>query len=123
MPGGSKYPSKHHLAIVALLSEPTIELAAAKAQISPATMTRWLQRADFQESYAVARRRAFEAALARLQNLTGKATEALRRALTCGRPSTEIRAAGLVLEHARAAALLSEFSDRLRALERWKEEP
>ena len=122
MPGGSKFHQKDQMAILCLLSEPTIEAAAVKAGISHATMSRWLLRSDFQAAYSAARRRTFEASLARLQNLTGKATEALRRALTCGRPGTECRAAGLILEHAAQAALLCEFSDRLRALERKTEE-
>ena len=122
MPGGSKYSAKHQAAIVALLESATIEAAAVKAGISCATLSRWMQRGDFQESYAVARRRTFEAALARLQNLTGKATDALRRGLTCGKASTEIRAADIILTGAREAALLSEFSDRLRVLERKTEE-
>ena len=122
MPGGAKYSAKHQLAILALLSEPTIEKAADAAGISHATMSRWLLRSDFQAAYAVARRRTFEAALARLQNLTGKATDALRRALNCGKTASEIRAAGLILEHAAQAALLIEFSDRLRVLEQRKTE-
>lgn len=122
MGGGAKYHAKHERAILALLEAPTIEKAADAAGISHATIARWLQRADFQESYALARRRIFEASLARLQTLTGKATEALRRALVCGRPNVEVRAAVAVLASAGEAALLSEFSDRLRALERKQEE-
>lgn len=122
MGGGTKYQARHERAILALLESATIEAAASKASISCATMTRWLARSDFQAAYSAARRRAFEAALSRLQSLAGKATEALKRGLTCGKASTEIRAAGLILEHAAQAALLSSFSDRLRMLERKQEE-
>lgn len=122
MSGGTKYQARHERAILALLESATIEKAADQAKISHATMTRWLTRADFQESYAVARRRAFEAALARLQSLTGTATEALQRALSCGKPGIEVRAAGIVLERATTAALLSSFAERLNALERKTEE-
>lgn len=122
MGGGAKYHAKHEAAILCLLSEPTIEKAAAKAQISHATLSRWLLRSDFQAAYSAARRRAFEASLSRLQTLTGKATDALRRALNCGKTASEIRAAGLILEHASQAALLIEFSDRLRVLEQRKTE-
>ena len=117
MSGGAKFHAKHEAAILALLSEPTIEKAADAAGISHATLSRWLLRSDFQAAYSAARRRAFEASLSRLQNLTGKAAEALRRALTCGKTANESRAAGLILEHAAQAALLIEFSDRLRVLE------
>ena len=120
MAGGAKYSAKHEAAILALLESATIEAAAAKASISCATMTRWLARSDFQAAYSAARRRAFEASLSRLQTLTGKATDALRRALNCGKTASEIRAAGLILEHAAQAALLIEFSDRLRVLEQRK---
>lgn len=111
---GSKYPSKWRLVIAALLSEPTIDQAAAKAKVSPTTIWRWLQNRDFQDHYERAKREAYETAMTRLQNISGEAVSTLRKSLSCGQPAVEYRAAVSILELALKA---SEHFDLLRRVE------
>ena len=117
MSGGKKYTTQHEQAILCLLEAPTIDAAAKHAGISPATMTRWLKREDFQLAYRAARRTMFESSLHRLQTLAGKATDTLSKNLTCGKPSTECRAAEAILTHGKEAALLLDTIERLNELE------
>jgi DNA-binding IclR family transcriptional regulator len=55
-------------AVAAILTSPTITAAAESIGVSRATVYRWLEDAAFQADIAEARRRAFEAALARLES-------------------------------------------------------
>ena len=118
MGGGAKYHAKHQLAILALLSESTIEQAAQKTGVGLATLSRWLTDPRFQEKYQEARRRSFEAGLSRLQSLTSSAIDALRRALSCGKTGIEIRSAATILDHARESTALLDIMARLEAVER-----
>src|SRR5262245_53970543 len=86
--------------LVALLAEPTHQAAAARAQVSEATLRRWLRLPAFQAAYRRARRDLVEAALARLQQSAQKAVDTLERNLNCGHPGCEIRAALGILEKA-----------------------
>src|SRR5581483_6665955 len=89
---------KQERLLLALLSEPTHEAAAAKAGMSPATLRRTLQLPAFRQAYRVARRRLVEVAVGKLQQTTGEAVEALRQALTCDHPGTRVRAALGILD-------------------------
>lgn len=117
MSDGKKFSHRYDKAILALLSEPTLELAAKKAGIGAATLQRWLRHPDFEHAYRLARRRMFEAGLSRLQALIGEAVTTLQKNLTCGRPTAEIRAASAILMHATAGAELLDILDRLTDLE------
>jgi hypothetical protein len=117
MSGGKKYTTQHEHAILALLEAPTIDAAAKQAGISPATMTRWLKREDFQAAYRAARRTMFESSLSRLQTLAGKAVSTLEKNLTCGKVSTEVRSAEAILLHGKEAAMLLDVTQRLAELE------
>lgn len=124
MGGGPKYHAKHQLAILALLSESTLEHAATKAKIGHATLARWLADPHFQQQYQEARRKSFEAGLSRLQNLCGRAVDSLKKNLSCGRPSTEVRCAEAILSHGREAGTYLDLCTRLTELEqRLKETP
>jgi hypothetical protein len=97
---GEKFERKLELAVAALLSEPTVEAAAAKVGVGYATLKSWLKDPEFAAAYAEARREVLERSVARLLALTDKAVKALERNLDCGKPSGENRAAALVFEHA-----------------------
>ena len=60
---GSKRAQSEDAALAALLSEPTIEAAAGQAEISPATLYRWLADPVFKARYREARRQAVEHAV------------------------------------------------------------
>ena len=117
MSGGAKYSQKHQAAILHLLSEATLEGAAQKAGIGHATLARWMNDPNFQAKYQDARRRSFEAGLARLQNLCGRAVDSLKKNLTCGRPSVETRCAEIILSHARESGALLDLTERLAKVE------
>ena len=103
--------------IAALLTAPTHEAAAAAAGVDPSTLRRYLRTPGFVRAYRAARRRLVEAAVGRLQQVAGKAVDALERNLTCGRPGDEIRAAVAVLEHCQKGMELLDLADRLREVE------
>jgi hypothetical protein len=114
---GEKQSRKEDDAILALLAEPTIERAAKRCGVAPATLWRWLQSPEFQAKYRKARRQIFENAILRLQHTAQEAVEALKRNLTCEVPAVEVRAALGVLDQAVKAAELYELQERVKALE------
>jgi hypothetical protein len=114
---GEKWARRHVEAILALVTEPTVKAAAAKAGISEVTMWRWLQREDFREQYQAARRQVVDVAITNLQQSAGEAVETLRRNLNCGQPAVEVRAAGLIVEQVLKAIELEDVEARLKALE------
>src|SRR3990172_5995700 len=95
---GEKQTRKQEQAILALLSEPTIEAAAEACGVGQATLWRWMQLPSFQSEYRAARRWLVEASIGTLQYATTEAVETLRRKLTCGHPATEVRAATAILD-------------------------
>jgi hypothetical protein len=110
---------KQHLmqqALAALLSTPTLADAARVAGISERTLRYWLKRPKFLAAYRRARRQLVEAAVARLQQIAWEAAEALRRNLTCGQPSNEIRAALGVLEQAAKGIELVDLAEQVEEL-------
>jgi hypothetical protein len=108
---------KQDAAIAALLTEPTIEAAALKAEVAYSSLRGWLRLPDFQAAYRAARRSVVEAALARLQQATGAAVDTLQRNLTCGKSGDEIKAAVAVLDHAVKAVEVLDLAERIAALE------
>jgi hypothetical protein len=115
---GEKLSRRRDLAVAALLCEPTVSAAADKAGVSERTLRSWLRRPDFRDAYQAARRQVLEGAVGRLQQAAGEAVEALRRNLTTGRPADQVRAAGLILQHALGTAEVLDVAERLEALER-----
>jgi hypothetical protein len=103
--------------LAALLTEPTIQAAAAEARCPLRTAHRWLVLPAFQEAYRDAQRECIRQATGQLQQATSQAVETLRRNLSCGQPAAEIRAALAILEQAFKATELQDLSARLEALE------
>jgi hypothetical protein len=108
---------KQDRAIIALLTEPTVEAAARSIDIAPATIWRWSQQPDFRARLRDARRAVVEGAIGRLQQTATEAVETLRRNLTCGAPSVEVRAATAILDQAVKAVELFDVVERLEQLE------
>jgi hypothetical protein len=113
-----KLTRKQELAIVALMTQPTIEAAAAASGIANVTMWRWMRLPEFQQQYQIARRRIIENALGSLQQATSLAVETLVRNLSCGQPGTEVRAAQEILNQSVKALELFELESRLESLEK-----
>jgi hypothetical protein len=104
--------------LAALLTEPTIQAAAAHAGCPLRTAHRWLATPAFQEAYRAAQREWIRQATGQLQQATSQAVETLRRNLACGQPTAEIRAALAILDQAFKATELQDLAARLEALER-----
>ena len=74
---GSRRAQAEDAALAALLTQPTVEAAAGQAEISPATLYRWLADPIFKARYRAARRQVVEHAVSGLQQAAGKAVTAL----------------------------------------------
>jgi hypothetical protein len=114
---GQRSTRKREQAIAALLTEPTLAAAANRSGVGETTLWRWLQDPDFQNAYASARRSLVDAAIGNLQQAATEAVACLRRNLTCGHMGTEVRAAGVILEHVLGALDRLDLEERLRRLE------
>jgi AcrR family transcriptional regulator len=111
---------KQEEAILALLSNPTVEHAARAAKITPRTLYRYLKDPEFNAAYRQARWTAFGQCTARLQQASSAAVSALLKALVD--PTTpaavKVRAADSVLDHAVKALEVEDIAARLAELER-----
>ena len=108
---------KQDKAILALLTESIVEAAARSADVAPATIWRWSQQPEFKSRLRDARRAVVEGAIGRLQQAAAEAVETLRRNLTCGTPSVEVRAATAILDQAIKAVELFDVVERVEHLE------
>lgn len=117
--GGAKKLSYHQeRAVAGLLSTRTVAEAAETAGVSSRTLERWLAESDeFVAEYRAARRRVVEGAVSRLQDATTEAVDCLKRSLSCGTPSTEVRAALGILDQAIKAVEVYDLESRLAVLE------
>jgi hypothetical protein len=98
---GEKKGRKAELAIAALLAEPTVEAAAARAGVSVHTLKNWLADPAFRAAYRRARREVVEGAVGRLQAAAGQAVETLLAVAKGGvRDGDRVRAAVALLGHA-----------------------
>ena len=104
-------------AIVALLSEPSIEAAAKTSDVSDVTIWRWMKQPDFRARLRDARRAVVEGAIGRLQQAATEAVTTLQRNLTCGTPAVEVRAATAILDQAIKAVELFDVVERVEQLE------
>ena len=114
-----KLGPKKEAAILALLTARSVEEAARTTQIPTRTLYRWLQEPAVDAAYRKARRTAFAQATARLQQATGAAVSTLLKIMvdTNAPPSTRIRAADSVLDHATKAIEIEDVEVRVAALE------
>ena len=116
---GAKFGRKKEEAIGALLSQRSIDEAAKTAGIGSKTLLRWLEVPEFKAAYRQARREAVGQATARLQQATGAAVSTLLKVKIdpATPPSTKVRAADSVLDHAAKAIELEDIV-RVAELER-----
>jgi hypothetical protein len=113
----AKLTAKQQRAIEALLSEPSIRLAAERAVVGEKSIRRWLQRPDFKETYEQARKEAFRDALANLRAASREAVDTLRSALSDDSGPTKISAAKTILTLAVQSVEAFELEMRLQRLE------
>jgi hypothetical protein len=110
-------------AILALLSEPTQQAAAEKAEVGASTLRRWLSEPAFLAAYRQARRALVEGAIAKLQAASVEAVDTLRDLLKCtDKPAVQARAAVAILEQAIKGGELIALTERVEELERMLKE-
>jgi hypothetical protein len=116
----TKLKPKQEEAVIALLSNRTVEDAAHAVKITPRTLYRWLKEPDFDAAYRKARRTAFGQCTARLQQASSAAVSAVLKILVdlSGPASTRLRAADLVLSHAAQAIEIEDIEARVELLEK-----
>lgn len=111
---------KQEEAIIALLSNRTVEDAARAVKITPRTLYRWLNEPCFAAAYRQACRTAFGQSTARLQQISSAAVSVLTRVMID--PATpaavKVRAADSVLHHAAKASEIEDIEARVAELER-----
>jgi hypothetical protein len=121
MSGASvKLGSKKEGAILALLSQRSIEDAARVAGVGPRTLYRWMKEPAFDAAYRDGKRAAFSQSIARLHQMASAAVTTLGKAMVdpSTPPATRVRAADSILDHTAKAIELEEMEARLAALER-----
>jgi hypothetical protein len=120
---GEKLSRKQEMAIIGLLKEPTIPAAAESAGISPTTLSRWLQKPEFQSRYRAIRRQVVERSIAELQDATTEAVDALRVVMgdETAPANARVNAARAVLSYSLDAINLFDIEDRIQRLERMVE--
>jgi hypothetical protein len=97
---GAKSDAVGEAAILALLTEKSIQLAAARCRVNERTLRRWLtDDAAFKAEYDHARQAIYHAGMARVQALTGKGVETLEELLDAKKfPAVRLGAARTVVE-------------------------
>lgn len=117
---GTKFGRKKEEAIVALLTNRSIEEAARATGIDPNTLLRWLKLPEFQKPYREAKWAAYGQAIARLHHLSSAAVSTLGKIMLDSRtpPATRVRAADSILEHTAKAVENEDIEARVAELER-----
>jgi len=114
-----KLTARQEKAILAILSEPGVEAAAAAVGVNPATLWRWQKEPAFREALADARREAFSTATTRIAGACAGAVETLRSiAADKDAPtSARVSAAKAILDGARQALEVQDLDARIAAIE------
>ena len=113
----SHYTALQVTALSHLLTSSTIIEAAKRTGCNERTIRKWLADPVYKAEYLRARREAVEHASGNIQSLTELAAEALRRNLTCGILSAELRASNTVMASAYKSLEVLELANRIAALE------
>ena len=106
--------------IAALLANPTQKAAADAAGVHENTLTRLLQREDFQDQYRQARQELLAATLDRLQAINAQAVECLATVMSSAKSpaSARVSAARTALEMSLRVIEIVDITERLTSLER-----
>jgi hypothetical protein len=117
---GSKFGRKKEEAIVALLTQRTIEDAAHTVKVSTKTLLRWLKDPEFDAAYRAAKRVAFGQSIARLHHLSSAAVSILGKIMldSATPPATRVRAADSILDHTAKAIEMEDIERRVSELEK-----
>jgi hypothetical protein len=113
---GAKFGRKKEEAIVALLTNRTIEEAARSIGVDPKTLLRWMKEPEFDAAYRAAKRAAFGQSIARLHHLSSAAVSTLGKIMldSATTPATRVRAADSILDHTAKAIEIKDIGSRVR---------
>ncbi|MEI6157018.1 MAG: hypothetical protein WCP87_01475 [Atribacterota bacterium] len=115
---GGKLNRKMEVAIVELLAQPTIALAAEKAKVSQGTLYRWLNDPEFQAAFRKAKKEIVGHALTQVQKSVSRAVYTLLYQMENGVvESAKVSAAKAVLEFAIRVVEIEDLESRIDALE------
>ena len=112
----------HRRAIAALLTERTVQAAAARAGVGERTRRRWLDTPDFRAAYTEISRQRLGETVGRLRAVAGEAVETLRAALQDELTSNRIRAAIALLDTA-VRVEVDDVAQRVAELEAAQRQP
>ena len=115
---------KQEEAIVALLTNRSIEEAARASNTPARTLYRWLKEPEFDAAYRAAKRAAYRQAIARLHQLSSAAVSILGKVMldATAPPATRVRAVDSILDHTAKAIEIEDIDARVSELERAAEE-
>src|SRR5262249_30909778 len=114
---GEKLTRKQEQSIAALLTEATVEAAAAKAGVSYAALKNWLGQPVFEQAYKAARQSVLDRTVVRLLDANGKAVSTLVALLDGDHAPTKARSAVAILELALKLRDALDLEARVVALE------
>jgi hypothetical protein len=115
-----KFTRKKEQAIIALLTNRSIEEAAKSIDIGTQTLLRWMKVPEFQAAYREAKREAYGQSIARMHYLASAAVSTLGKIMLDSKtpPSTRVRAADSLLDHTAKAIENEDIEARVAELER-----
>src|ERR1019366_941818 len=116
----SKLGRKKEAAVLALLSQRSVDEAARVAGVGPRTLYRWMKEPEFDAAYRDAKRAAFSQSIARLHQMASAAVTTLGKAMVdpSTPPATKVRAADSILDPTAKALELEDLEARVADLER-----
>ena len=114
-----KLTPKQERAVAALLTEHSVERAAASAKVGTRTIYRWLDEPDFAAAYRRARRKAFGQAIALTQRYAPLAVNTLAKVMMddSAPHNAKVRAAATMLKFGRDGIELDDLAARVEELE------
>jgi hypothetical protein len=116
---GSKFGRKKEAAIVALLTQRTIEDAARTVGIGVSTLLRWQKDPEFDRAFREAKTASFRQSLARLQQASGPAVTTLLKILVDPKAPLAVKArcSYYILDQTRKGMETEEIEVRVAELE------
>jgi len=120
-----KLGRKQEEAILALLTQRSVDEAARIAKVVPRTLYRWMKDPDFNAAYREAKRAAFSQSIARLHQMSSAAVSTLGKVIVDANTpaSTKVRAADSILNHTTKAIEIEDIAARVAALEEATQTP
>jgi hypothetical protein len=117
---GQKLSRKMEQAIAALLSQPSISVAAKKVGVGEKTLFRWLQLDEFQRAYKASRRRIVDQTITQIQSVMSEAVQALLNVMSddAAPASAKVSAARALLDIGFKVVEIEDLESRIEKIEK-----